>query len=180
MHAHPSLPLRRLLREDWETHERSASTPGLHALAVHRVQNALEGRPGLHLKIARRLLHLTNILVIRNLYGIEIYPTTIVGRRVRIAHHMGVILGARAVIGDECLIRQQVTLGQLNDDDPAQPVIGRGVHFGPGSTVAGGVTVGDGATIGAHALVLKNVPEGATAMVSPARLLPAAVDRPAG
>jgi serine O-acetyltransferase len=177
MYQHPELPLRQLLKEDWETHDRSATMPGLHALAVHRLQVALDGRGGLPGKVVRRVLHLVNTLVIRNLYGVEIYQSTIVGRRVRIAHHMGVILGANAVIGDDCLIRQQVTLGQLTDDDHAQPVIGRGVQFGPGSTVAGGVTVGAGAIIGAHALVLKNVPTGATAMVSPARLLPAPSDR---
>ena len=66
-----------------------------------------------------------------------------------------------------------MTLGKFSDDDARQPTIGRGVHFGPGATVAGGVTVGDGAVIGAHALVLKDIPEGATAMAGPARVLPA-------
>lgn len=171
MTRHLTVPVLRLLREDWETHDRSASMPGLHALAVHRLQVALEGRGGLLGKVARRVLHLLNALVIRNLYGIEIYPTTQIGRRVRIGHHMGVVLGRSAVIGDGCLIRQHVTLGQLSDDDHRQPVVGHGVVFGPGATVAGGVTIGDGATIGAHALVLKDVPAGATTMVSPARVL---------
>lgn len=170
--------LRQLLREDWETHGRSATMPGLHALIVHRLQVAVAGRRGFSGKLFRRALDTVNLLVIRNVYGIEIYPTTTIGRRLRIGHHMGVILGADAVIGDDCLVRQQVTLGQLSDDDPAQPTIGDRVQFGPGSTVVGGVTIGDGATIGAHALVLKNVPPGATAMVSSARLLPAVVIAP--
>ena len=170
-------PVRRIIREDWETHFRSFTAPGLHALVVHRLQVAADGRRGLPAKAVRVLLHLVNSLVIRNLYGIEIYKTTQVGRRVRIGHHMGVVLGAHTRIGDDCLIRQHVTLGQLSDDDGRQPTIGRGVHFGPGATVAGGVTIGDGAVIGAHALVLKDVPAGATAMVGPARVLPAS--RPA-
>ncbi len=128
--------------------------------------------------VLRTLLHAVNVLVIRNLYGIELYPTTRVGRRVDIAHHQGVVLGRYAVIGDDVLIRQHVTLGQQGGDPTDHPVIGNGVRFGPGCTVAGGVRIGDGATIGAHALVLKDVPAGATAMVPPARILPRTVAGP--
>lgn len=167
------VPLSALLREDWETHERDLSSPGLHALAVHRAQVALRGRPGLGAKVARRVLRILNAYVVRNLYTVEIYPTTVVGRRVRIGHHMGVVLGRRSVVGDDCVIRQHVTLGRSGEGS-GQPVIGRGVSLGAGSTVLGDVTVGDGARIGAHSLVLRDVPPGATVMTPPGRLLPVA------
>jgi serine O-acetyltransferase len=170
--SEPDLPLRQLVREDRATH-RSITSPGFHALAVHRAQVALADRPGRAAACGRKVLDAINRLVIRNLYGIEIYPTTVIGRRVLIGHHVGVILGQRAVIGDDCLIRQHVTLGQFGSGTEDQPTVGRGVAFGPGSTVVGGVTIGDGAIIGAHALVLRDVPAGATMMAPPARLLPA-------
>ncbi len=172
MTQHPDVPLRALIKEDWDTHRHAVTSPGLHALVIHRLQVAVADRPGPLASVARKLLHAINSLIVRNIYGVELFATTVVGRRVRIAHHMGVILGSNAIIGDDCLIRQHVTLGQLTDWDGSQPTIGRGVVFGPGATVAGGVTIGDGATIGAHALVLKDVPAGATAMVAPARILP--------
>ena len=160
------------VREDWITHNRTFTKPGLHALVVHRTQVALARRGGPLAKVLGRLVHLVNVLVIRNVYGVELYPTTTVGRRVDIAHHQGVILGRYAVIGNDCVIRQHVTLGQQGGNAREHPIVGNRVQFGPGSTVAGGVSIGDGAQIGAHALVLRDVPAGATAMVPPARILP--------
>ncbi|OMQ14617.1 hypothetical protein A7K94_0215305, partial [Modestobacter sp. VKM Ac-2676] len=170
----PTPSVRELIREDWETHNRRSTAPGVHALAVHRLQVAVKDRPGLVGKMLRTVLHAVNILVIRNVYGMELFPTTVVGRRLLIAHHMGVILGEHATIGDDCMIRQNVTLGQQGPSTFDQPTLGDRVDVGPGATIAGAITIGDGATIGAHALVLKNVPAGATAMVSPAKVLPAA------
>ena len=172
MSQEPTLSFRQLVREDRQTH-RSITSPGFHALVVHRARCALGHRPGRAAQFGRRVLDAVNRLVIRNLYGTEIYPTTVIGRRVLIGHHMGVILGQRAVIGDDCLIRQHVTLGQFGDGEMAQPIVGRSVAFGPGSTVVGGVTIGDGAIIARTTLVLRDVPAGATVMAPPARLLPA-------
>ncbi|SFE04492.1 serine O-acetyltransferase [Blastococcus tunisiensis] len=168
-----------LIREDWVTHNRRLTAPGLHALVVHRLQVAVSGRSGVPARLAALLLHAINLLVVRNVYGIEAYPTTVIGRRVLIAHHVGVILGRHTTIGDDCLIRQHVTLGQLGGSTFDQPTLGNGVDIGPGATIVGRITIGDGARIGAHALVLRDVPAGATAMVPPARLLPAAPPRPA-
>lgn len=168
-----------LIKEDYEANNRSYTKPGVQALVIHRLQVALARRSGLVAKVAGRLLQALNTVLVRNVYGLEMYPSTVIGRRLRIAHHEGVVLGRGAVIGDDCLIRQHVTLGQASDDDEAQPVIGDRVSFGPGSTVIGGVTVGDDAVVGPHALVLRNVPAGATAMASPARTLRPAQQAPA-
>ncbi len=162
---------RQLIREDWLTHKRSLTLPGLHGLVVHRLEVAAAARPGVAAKVLGRVLHAVNLLLVRNVYGLEIYRTTVIGRRVLIRHHQGIVLGRSAVIGDDVVIRQHVTLGQLGTDDGGEPRIGNRVSLGAGCTVAGGVTVGDGANIGAHALVLKDVPAGATAMVPPARVL---------
>jgi serine O-acetyltransferase len=165
-----------LIAEDWRTHSRSFTSPGLHALVVHRISVALSGRPGALPRLVARAAHVVNVLVVRNVYGMEVSATTTIGRRVRIGHHMGVLLGAGAVIGDDCLIRQHVTLGQAGGargeaSVEREPRIGSRVIIGAGASVLGPVTVGDGARIGAHALVLKDVPAGATAMSTPARVL---------
>ena len=84
-------------------------------------------------------------------------------------HPNGVIVHARAVIGDDCLIMQQVTIGQLSDIDA--PVIGSRVYIGAGAKILGKVVIGDGARIGANAVVLCDVRANWTAVGIPARLI---------
>ena len=164
--------LRELLVEDWKRHDRLLSHPGFHALAVYRFGQWRKTQRQLVRKPVGAAYILLN-MIIRNVYGIEIYDSTVVGRRVRIGHHVGVILGAGAVIGDDCLVRQNVTVGQALDRHTReeQPVLGQGVQLGAGATVLGKVRVGDGAIIGPHALVMTDVPAGATVWVSPTRVM---------
>lgn len=171
--------LRALLREDWETHSRSFTAPGLHALALHRVSTALRDRPGVLARLLRRACHTVNVLLVRNVYGMEVYETAVIGRRLKIVHHMGVLIGRGTVIGNDCIVRQHVTLGQLSGARMGvdqEPRLGDRVILGVGCSVLGPVTIGDGARVGPHALVLKDVPAGATAMASPARALPKPAD----
>lgn len=169
---HDGLTLRQLVQEDWRTHRRRALSPGFHALLVHRVSVWGRTQPRPVRRVVRILSGWVNAALIRNVYGMELYPTTVIGRRVRIGHHMGVVLGKTAVIGDDVLIRQHVTLGRSGHTGPdLQPRIGNGVQLGVGAIVVGGVTVGDGARIGPGAVVMTDIPPGATAFAPPARVL---------
>ena len=80
-------------------------------------------------------------------------------------HYYGAVLGRWAVSGDDCIIRQRVTLGKATDlgPDPDQPRLEDGVEVGAGATIMGGITVGAGAKIGPNAVVMRDVPPGATA-----------------
>ena len=140
--------------------------PGLHALILHR-RAAWCRRHGLHW-LARFVSHIGRFLT-----GIEIHPGATIGRRVFIDHGMGVVIGETAEIGDECTIYQGVTLGgtSLGKGTKRHPTLGRGVIVSAHAQVVGGFTVGDGARIGASAVVLKEVPPGATAVGNPARVL---------
>ncbi len=170
------------LKEDWQTHDRALMSPGFHAVATHRFGVWAEPRPGLAGKILTASYKWLNIVLIRNVYGTEIPLTTTLGRRVKIGHHQGVVLGHSTVVGNDCLIRQNVTLGQSSDEgrDDDQPVLGDRVELGAGATIVGPVKVGDDARIGPGAVVTRNVPSGATAFAPPARILkapaPAATD----
>lgn len=179
MNGHPEpddrsaseVPLRELLREDLATHDGSLMHPGFHAIAAHRLLVRAQGSNVL-LRAATKWL---NFLLIRNVYGTEIDRLTDLGRRVKIGHHQGVVIGAGVVIGDDCLIRQGLTLGLPNDEAPGDqvPVIGNRVHFGARSIVAGRVRVGDDARIGPGAIVTRNIPAGATVFAQPARIIKA-------
>ena len=140
--------------------------PGLHALWMHRIANACWRREWRWL--GRFVSHLG-----RWFTGIELHPGATIGRRVFIDHGMGVVVGETAVIGDDCTIYQGVTLGgtSLAKGAKRHPTLERGVIVGAGAQVLGGFTVGEGARVGSNAVVVKEVPAGATAVGNPARIL---------
>ncbi|CAN1548898.1 CysE Serine acetyltransferase [Burkholderiaceae bacterium] len=140
--------------------------PGLHAVWLHRVAHFLWQA---NLKLIARLWS----MLARWLTGIEIHPGVKIGRRVFLDHGLGIVIGETTVIGDDCTIYQGVTLGgtSLYKGAKRHPTLGKGVVVSAGAKVLGGFTVGDGARIGSNAVVLKEIPAGATAVGVPARTL---------
>jgi serine O-acetyltransferase len=109
---------------------------------------------------------------VTSVYGIELPHSASIGRRVVFEHQHGIVVHGNCVIGDDCVIRQDTTLGtrsmhRLQD----APVLGRGVNVGAGAKILGAVTIGDGASIGANAVVLHHVPAGAVAVGVPAKIV---------
>jgi len=150
-------------RSTWEV---LTCYPGLHALAWHRAATNPLWRAGLRW-LARWLAHVS-----RWLTGIEIHPGATIGRRVFIDHGMGVVVGETAVIGDDCTLYHGVTLGGTSwNKGKRHPTLARGVVIGAGAKVLGPVLVGDGAKIGSNAVVVRDVPPGATAVGIPARIV---------
>lgn len=139
--------------------------PGVHALIIHRVSHWIWQRKFYWL--ARFNSHIA-----RWLTGIEIHPGATIGRRVFIDHGMGVVIGETAVIGDDCTLYHGVTLGGTSwNKGKRHPTLEQGVVIGAGAKVLGPITVGKGAKIGSNAVVVKDVPENATAVGIPARIL---------
>ena len=104
--------------------------------------------------------------------GIEIHPGAKIGKRLVIDHGMGVVIGETAEIGDDCLIYHGVTLGGTGKErGKRHPTIGNNVLISTGAKVLGPFKVGDGARIAANAVVLSQVPENATAVGVPARVV---------
>lgn len=104
--------------------------------------------------------------------GIEIHPGATLGRRVFIDHGTGVVIGETAVVGDDVIIYQGVTLGGTGKDTGKRhPTIGNGVMIGAGAKVLGPFTVGDNARIAAGAVVLHEIPPESTAVGVPARVV---------
>lgn len=169
--------LARQICEDWEAHFRDWTQPGFRALAVHRFGTWVHRKSGYGLvrgpirKVLSRL-HLMMFRYVRNHYGIELPVEAVVGRRVIIGHQSGIVIHDNAVIGDECVLRQNVTLGALNSERALEaPRLGRGVEIGGGAMIMGGVTIGDGARIGPNTVVMEDVPAGATVFVSSPRMI---------
>ena len=149
-------------RSTWEV---ITCYPGFHALLIHRLAHWL-WRIKLRW-LARFVSHLSRFPT-----GIEIHPGARVGRRVFIDHGMGVVIGETAELGDDCTLYHGVTLGGTSwNKGKRHPTLGRGVVIGAGAKVLGPIVVGEGAKIGSNAVVVKDVPAGATALGIPARVI---------
>lgn len=168
----PPLTLWHQIREDWHAHERDWTRPGFRAVAVYRFGN---WRMGIHPAIFRfpfSIMYRALFRYVRNVYGIELPYTVKLGRRVIVEHQHGIVIHGHCTIGDDCILRQGVTLGNRSLEKPIDaPHLGSHVNVGAGAKILGAVQIGDGANIGANAVVLDDVPAGATAVGIPARVL---------
>ncbi len=145
--------------------------PGVHALLFHRPAHWF-WQHGL-IWFARWLSHLG-----RGRTGIAIHPGATIGRRVFIDHGMGVVVGETAEIGDDCTLYHGVTLGGTSwNKGKRHPTLGRGVVIGAGAKILGPILVGEGAKVGSNAVVVRDVPPGATAVGIPARIVEAGQDQ---
>ncbi|PPK97247.1 serine O-acetyltransferase [Kineococcus xinjiangensis] len=171
MELSPAPSLRQLIREDFVTHNRRPLSPGFHALAVHRLGRAAAGDRSLRGRLRWNLFRVARVLVV-NLYGIELPPDVQVGRRVHLPHAQGVVAVPGSVIGNDCMLRHNVTLGVAAGNGEGRPNIGDRVQFGPGAMVLGGVSVGDDALVGPGALVIEDVPAGFRALAPVAEVRP--------
>ena len=161
-----------LVREDLRVHDGDWTVPGFRVLFVHRFGNWRMGVRSRVLRAPLSRLYRRMYRKVRNKYGIDLEFSTRVGRRVQIHHQSGIIINGYCQIGDDCIIRQSVTMGIRSlDDMTGAPILGRGVDVGAGAVILGRITIGDGAQIGANAVVLKDVPPGAVAVGVPARII---------
>jgi serine O-acetyltransferase len=139
--------------------------PGLHATLIHRVAHRLWQR---RVPFVPRLLS----QIARFLTGIEIHPGATIGQGFFIDHGMGVVIGETTEIGDYVTLYQGVTLGGTGKQGGKRhPTLHNYVVVGVGASVLGAITIGDGARIGGGAVVVKDVPDHATAVGVPARVV---------
>lgn len=161
------------IREDWHANGRELTRPGLHALVVNRL--ATHARSRIRSKVVRlpfAVVYRSLYLVCRAVYGIEFAPEAAVGRRLSIHHHQAVAIHPESVIGDDCIIRQGVTLGVRDRlDNKAAPTLGDRVEVGAYAQILGRITIGDDAVIGAGAVIARDVPPGWLAVGNPARIV---------
>ena len=139
--------------------------PGVHALQAHRLANWLWEK---EFKLIARLIS----TVSRFLTGIEIHPGATLGRRFFIDHGMGVVIGETAEIGDDCTIYHGVTLGGTSwDGGKRHPTLEDGVVIGAGAKVLGPIIISKNARVGSNAVVVKAVPEDASVVGVPGRMV---------
>lgn len=142
--------------------------PGFHIMTLfHPLAHWLWG---LNLRALARLWSYVG----RFITGIEIHPGATIGQNLFIDHGTGVVIGQTAIIGDNCRLYHNVTLGGRGGETHSErrhPKLGNDVVIGAGAQVLGAVTIGDGAYVGAASMVMIDVPPGLAAIGNPARLI---------
>ncbi len=160
------------IREDWQTYQRDPWRQGLWVLLAYRFgQWRYTVRPAF-LRPPLSFFYKWLKILSQILTGIDLPCETRIGRRLLFEHFGGIIISGDTVIGDDVVIRNGVTLGLRRTNEPGAPIIGNRVDIGTGAKILGAVRIGDDAVIGANAVVLCDVPAGATAVGIPARILP--------
>jgi serine O-acetyltransferase len=137
---------------------------GFQALAAHRLAHAL---------IARRVPILPAVCRRWAIAacGVDILPRAEIGGGLIIAHGIGLVIGGRTVIGEDCTLLHGVTLGEARFEELECPRVGDRVTIGAGAIVLGGIAIGDDAVIGAGSVVLSDVPAGCAVAGVPARVI---------
>ena len=138
---------------------------GVHAILLYRIA---------HMFYLNNFKFIARIIsqFARFLTGIEIHPACFIGKGLLIDHGSGVVIGETAIIGDGCTIFHGVTLGGIgNEMGKRHPTLYNGVFVGAGAKILGNIEIGNNVKIGANAVVLNDVPENATVVGMPARMV---------
>jgi serine O-acetyltransferase len=139
--------------------------PGVWAIFWYRIASRLYRK---NFKALARLIMGINQIISH----IDIHPGATIGRRVFIDHGTGVVIGQTAVIEDDVLIYQGVTLGGVSlTAGKRHPTIKRGVVIGAGAKILGNIIIGENSKVGANSVVVRNVPENSTAIGIPAHVI---------
>ena len=160
-----------LVREDYRTHDSDLFSQGFWMLFIHRFGNW-------RMSVRTKLLRAPLTLIYRFFnkmtqfwFGMKVDYVIIIGRRVKLEHFGGMILGARS-IGNDVIIRQNTTFGISSPDDMnAKPIIGDGVDLGAGVVIIGNVTIGENSIVGPNSTVLSDVPPNTIVLGVPAQVI---------
>lgn len=159
------------IAEDWRTHDRKWSRHGFWILLIYRFGR---WRYGIHSRFIRMpLSFLYKILKFFSemLLGAELPCEAVIGRRFVIEHIGGIVVSGDAVFGDDCIMRNGVTVGLRHRGVRGSPHIGNRVDIGAGAKLLGPIRIGDDTAIGANAVVICDVPANSIAVGIPARII---------
>lgn len=146
---------------------------GFWALQIYRFGHLRYKFKSKLIRFPLAILHIILSKIGEILFGVTIGVAAKIGKRLTIEHSGAIVIHGGAQIGDDCIVRQGVTIGNRRIDAPLEaPKIGNRVNIGAGAKILGKVTIGDDAQIGANAVVIKDVPARSIAVGVPAKIRP--------
>ena len=160
------------IRSDLETYGGDWGAQGFWTMIVYRFGRwRYRIRPGF-IRRPFSLIYKFLFKLVQVICGIELPCEVEVGRNFRIDHFGGIVISGYARFGDNCIVRNGVTVGLKNLEYKTAPQIGDNVNIGAGAKILGPITIGDNVDIGANAVVIKDVPSNSIAVGIPARIIP--------
>jgi serine O-acetyltransferase len=168
------------IREDWRTHNSQWSRHGFWVLLIYRFGRWRYGIHSRPLRLPFSFLYKLIKFLSEMLLGAELPCEAVIGRRFVIEHIGGIVVSGDAIFGDDCVMRNGVTVGLRNRGVRGSPRIGNRVDIGAGAKLLGPIVIGDDVAIGANAVVISDVPSNSIAVGIPARVIPRKVSEPVG
>ena len=159
------------VRGDWRAHNYDWSRHGFWALLVYRFGNWRYSIRSRVLRMPLSFLYKLLKFWADGVLGIELPCEAVIGERFVIEHVGGIVVSGDARFGDDCVIRNGVTVGLRHRNERGSPQVGNRVDIGAGAKLLGPIRIGDDVAIGANAVVLCDVPDGCVAVGVPARVI---------
>lgn len=166
------MPFFQNIREDLKTYEGEWGRQGFWVMIVYRFGRWRYGIGNRFLRKPLSLIYRIAFKTVQILTGIEFPCEVEIGRNFRIDHFGGIIVSGYTRFGDNCIIRNGVTIGLRRLDEVVAPTIGNNVNIGTGAKILGAITIGDDVDIGANAVVIRDVPAHSIAVGVPAKVYP--------
>lgn len=159
------------IRNDLKTHHGDWGAQGFWALIVYRFGRWRYGIRSRPLRLPFSLLYKILFKIVQILTGIQMPCEAPIGRNFRIDHFGNIIVSGYASFGDNCVLRNGVTIGIRKIGEKAAPQLGNNVDIGAGAKLLGGIRIGNNVMIGANAVVITDIPDNAIAVGIPARII---------
>lgn len=160
------------IRQDWAAHDCVWSRHGFWVLVVYRFGRWRYGVRSRLLRAPFSFLYKLMKFAADALLGVELPCEAVIGQRLVIEHIGGIVISGDAVFGDDCILRNGVTVGLRNRGQSGSPRLGDRVDIGAGAKLLGPIRIGDDVAIGANAVVLCDVPDNCIAVGIPAKIKP--------
>ncbi len=160
------------IRQDWMAHDRSWNKRGFWALVIYRFGRWRYSIPFRPARIPFSFLYKLSRFFSDMFLGIELPCEAVVGERLVIEHTGAIVISGDASFGNDCILRQGVTVGLRHRGIRGSPQLGDRVDIGAGAKLLGPIRIGNDVAIGANAVVLSDVPDHCIAIGVPARIRP--------
>lgn len=160
------------IREDWRAHDRQWNRHGFYVLLVYRFGRWRYTIQPRIVRVPFSFLYKLMKFWSEMLLQVELPCEAVIGRRLVIEHIGGIIVSGDAVLGDDCTLRNGVTIGLRRKGTRGSPRLGDRVDIGAGAKILGEIVIGDDVSIGANAVVLADVPSNSIAVGIPAKIRP--------
>ncbi len=159
------------LREDLHSYGGDPTRRGFWTMIVYRFgrwRYTIQSRP---IRVPFSIVYKALKVIAESLTGTELPCEVVIGRRLRIEHSFDIVVSGDAVLGDDVVLRNGVTIGLRHEGQRGAPVIGNRVDIGAGAKLLGPIHIGDDVSIGANAVVIRDVPSHSIAVGVPARVV---------